>query len=59
MQAPEPGVLAVLLSEEGVSAGKAEIFGTEEDFRKALAEAAEAESPEDVQEDEQAAAVVS
>ena len=61
MQAPEPNVKAVLLSEEGVAAGKAKILETEDEMREALAAAKTAENSDDSQgsneTQEQAAAV--
>ncbi len=61
MQAPEPNVKAVLLSEEGVAAGKAKILETEDEMREALAAANTAENSDDSQgsneTQEQAAAV--
>ncbi|KAL0054301.1 hypothetical protein WJX82_006797 [Trebouxia sp. C0006] len=59
--APEPNVKAVLLSEEGVAAGKAKILETEDEMREALAAANTAENSDDSQgsneTQEQAAAV--
>ena len=61
MQAPEPNVKAVLLSEEGVAAGKAKVLETEDEMREALAAANTAENSDDSQgsneTQEQAAAV--
>ena len=61
MQAPEPNVKAVLLSEEGVAAGKAKILETEDGMREALAAANTAENSDDSpgsnEAQEQAAAV--
>ena len=61
MQAPEPNVKAVLLSEEGVAAGKAKILETEDKMREALAAANTAENSDDShgsnETQEQAAAV--
>jgi len=59
LQAPEPDVKGVLLSEEGVAAGKAKVLHSEDELHDALAAAAAVEGADDVREDEQAAAVVS
>ncbi|KAA6427284.1 MAG: ATP-dependent Clp protease ATP-binding subunit [Trebouxia sp. A1-2] len=59
--APEPNVKAVLLSEEGVAAGKAKVLETEDEMREALAAANAAENSDDShgsnESQEQAAAV--
>lgn len=47
MQAPEDNVKAVLLSEEGVAAGKAKVLQTEDEMHEALAAAVAAESTDD------------
>ena len=63
MQAPENDVKAVLLSEEGVLAGKAKVLRTDDEVREALDAAASAENQDDARDSsdsqEAAAAVVS
>lgn len=46
-EAPEDNVKAVLLSEEGVAAGKAKVLQTEDEMHEALAAAVAAESADD------------
>ena len=63
LQAPENDVKAVLLSEEGVSEGKAKVLRSEDETREALNAAASAENQDDARDSsdsqEAAAAVVS
>ena len=63
LQAPENDVKAVLLSEEGVSGGKAKVLRSEDEIRDSLNAAASAENKDDARDStegqEAAAAVVS
>ena len=57
MQAPEADVKAVLLSEEGVAAGKAKVLGSLQELRQAVQAAAAAESGDESEDMIQAAAI--
>lgn len=63
LQAPEDDVRAVLLSQGGVSEGKAKVLRSEDEVREALNAAASAENQDDARDSgdsqEAAAAVVS
>ena len=56
-QAPEADVKAVLLSEEGVAAGKAKVLGSLQELQQAVQAAAAAESGDESEDMIQAAAI--
>lgn len=58
MQAPESDVRGVLLSEEGVSAGKAKVLYSAQETHEALRAAAAVENADDSDESMQTAAAI-
>ena len=58
VQAPESDVKAVLLNEEGVTAGKAKVLRSAQEFDEAVRAAAATETTDDLDEVTQAAAAM-